>query len=118
MIDFQAFEQRVCDLLGYSVKKGIAQTGRGLANYTSYIKKDKGNELQISIHNDPYCTMQIVYDAEVYKPSNDRLFLISVCTNGTIILQENLTDGTITYHCDGVKRLSTIENKLKQLLKR
>lgn len=113
---FEQFEKRVCNLLGYSVKKGIVQTSRGLANYTSYIKKDKDNTLQLRINNDPFCTMQICYDAEIYMPVIDRLFIVSVQTDGTTILQENLINGDIIYHCDCVKFFQTVENKLKKLI--
>lgn len=71
---FEQFEKRVCDLFGYSVEKGIAQTNRGLENYTSYIKKDKDNTLQLRIDNDPFCTMQICYDAEIYMPVMEQLY--------------------------------------------
>lgn len=115
-MDFEYFEKRICAALGYSVKSGDAMTSNGIKPYRSYIKNDRNNNIQLRITLDRYETFGIMFDAEIFASDTDRLFLLSIQSDGMIYLQENLTDGDIIYHCDGVKRFSTIERKLKQLI--
>ena len=74
----------------------------------------------------PHPQIQVVYDfdegmgikryAYIYQPASDTVLLISECTKGGWVLQENLVNGDIIYHQDRVGFHKCI-NAMKKILR-